>query len=220
MLKHYASLGAEALKDGASLQIGFNYFQLKLTGERELTVLSPDFDDPRTIRSTLTANLTKALWVHLMHATVAGTTGLTVDDTFLLDDVAIQQAVVTALADGEDIEMLFERLPLSDDQRFFHDGTRRSGWMLTTPHPVEGEDARRLRNVDAGALLALAPGVIPYLGLPVGTTVHLSGNTMHSVSIIDEEKAAEFQAANPTATMGEFLSAPGTNRVLLVGALD
>lgn len=221
MMGFFFERGRDEMRDGASIQVGYNIFWLQQIGQSDFQITAPDFSDPAQYRSRRTDDLTAALWAHGMQFIVTRAAAAQGDVTYLSDEVSVQQAVIDDLmSDAQGNLMMLERLPLSDDQRFFNDGQRRSGWMVSKPGPALPDEKRQLRNVDAGSLMALAPMLIPYLMLPDDAMVVLNGEDLVEVRLLDAAKLDAAITANPQAKLADLLAGAGVSRLVLRGRRD
>ncbi len=65
----------------------------------------------------------------MQQQTLVGRAGVEAEPTHVDDTIGIQRAVVDALADGQRIGVVLDRMALGDADRL-DDGTRRSGWFV------------------------------------------------------------------------------------------
>ncbi|WP_191564325.1 immunity protein Imm33 domain-containing protein [Janibacter melonis] len=217
LLRTAAAGGRDRLVPGAALQTDYVTYRLEQAEPDVLDVTSPDFSHPLAYRSGTTVDLTEAVFAHVQQQTLVGRAGVEAEPTHVDDTIGIQRAVVDALADGQRIGVVLDRMALGDADRL-DDGTRRSGWFVWANASTElTEDQRAVLNVDAGEVHSYARWLAPYLALPVGTMVQLFDDQLVRAHLVDPDRLDAAVESGPARTMGELLADPQIARPILVG---
>ena len=106
------------------------------------------------------------------------------------ETIAIQSAALDAIVLGQPAAFVMERFELDPGAQALTDGTRRSGWSIAMT-TAQTDEERALRNIDAGELQACDRTFGPYLGLPVGSLLLISGDELESAHLADQAKLEE-----------------------------
>lgn len=136
----------------------FSRWLLRQDGEGEYAITSPGHAD-----GEVTDDLTVALWVEASQADAVRRAAVHRQHVDFSSEVSFTQDALTAVEGGAPTELvLHRRRPAGDDD---------SGWLVRTADP----SIARTEEVEvrAGLLVGLAPHLVPYLSLPVGTVVRV-----------------------------------------------
>lgn len=93
------------------------------------------------------------------------------------------------------------------------DGTRRSGWSITTP-TAQTDEERTLRKINAGELQACNVMFTEYYGLPEGTLLQFAGGKLVEGHLVDQAALGAIAERDPSRPLGEILRSGEASRPL------
>ena len=204
LLRGIADVEHDQLLDGAAIWVGFTTFWLRQVANRDFVVEGPDFDRPDAFITQHTADLTTALWASTRHFDVARAIGHAEVPSPIDSDVVVQRSVLTMLEQGGSGSFLMQRHQLTQEQTTKPDGTRRTGWQMVVPGPVEGEQAEMI-SVYVGSLMGLMPEAAPFLAMPHHTMLQFQGTRLTAAWLLDPERLASLATTHPGVGMGDAI---------------
>ncbi|GAB3297367.1 hypothetical protein EK0264_15945 [Epidermidibacterium keratini] len=214
VVSHFARRTPEELRDGFAIGLGFNVFSLQQTGETTHAIMAPNYADPMSFHRERVDDLTVALRIAAAQAEVVRDAGVQASNTTMSDEVSVQRAAFDAYRSGAPEPLVFERVPLPQDQQVSAEGRRRSGWMLSVSRATS-DNERMLQGIPAGTLVAMMPALVPFLQLPDDCVLSFAGQQFQNGYQIDSAKIVELATAHPGASMGELITEHGAGRRIL-----
>lgn len=156
---------AKGVEHGLSTPFGFSRWLLRQDGEAQFAITSPGHAGGEGTGGT-TDDLTVALWVEASQADAVHRAAVHRHPVDFSSAVSFTRAAMTAVEGGGSGELvLHRRRPSAHGD---------SGWVVRTADPSSGDDKGEDVQVAAGRLVEIAPHLVPYLALPVGTVVRVA----------------------------------------------
>lgn len=202
LLRGIADVDHTKLLDGAAIWVGFTTYWLRQAGPHDYIVEGPDFERPDAFVTQHTADLTTPLWASARHFDVARGIGQAEEASPIDSDVVVQRSVLTMLEQGGSGAFVMRRHRLGPEQATKSDGTRRTGWQMIVPGPVEGEQAEMI-SVYVGSLMGLMPEAAPFLAMPYNTLLQFEGTRLTGAWLLDPELLANLATTHPGVGMGD-----------------
>lgn len=160
--QHHRTKGVE---HGLSTPFGFSRWLLRQDGEARYAITSPGHTGGEGT-GEITDDLTVALWVQASRADAVHRAAVHRHHVDFSGAVSFTPAALTAVEGGGPRELvLHRRRPAADGD---------SGWVVRPADPATGDDEGEDVQVTAGRLVDIAPNLVPYLALPVGTVVRVA----------------------------------------------
>lgn len=114
---------------------------------------------------------------------------------------------------GAPVPYLMERNPSQEGEELIADGTRRSGWFISSP-AAQTDDERAILTVAAGEIQACDPVLAPYYALPDHVMLEFAGGMLIAGHLLDPENLDEVRSQHQGMTMGELLGSGKVSRRL------